>query len=254
MPDAIDLVALQKIPVTTGILPVGGVFRASLVEAKRLIASGKAVKRAEANAAAWDGLRWAGVQVAILASGPSMSDKQATAVHAWRACNSTQRKVIAINTTFRRAPWADVLYACDWQWWDAYHQEAKEIFKGEFWTQAEQSKKKYDIKIIRSRRGKGLSKIPGVIHQGENSGYQAIGLAQQLGAKQIFLLGFDMQGCHWHGPHPGKLNRKNIYSSWLEHFKHLAADCKAAGVEVVNCTPTTALRSFPTKGWAEVFK
>jgi hypothetical protein len=89
----------------------------------------------------------------------------------------------------------------------------------------------------------------GEVNTGQNSGYQAIGLAYQFGAARILLTGFDMQHTagrsHWHGDHPaGMGNAQNIHR-WVRHFAALADDLRAVGVEVVNCTRETALECWP---------
>jgi hypothetical protein len=250
----VDLVALKPVPVSSGTIPAGTEFRATAAEAQAYVAAGVAIERARHIAAGWDGLRWADCSVAILASGPSLSEEQCAAVHAWRMADLARHKVIAINTTFRRAPWADVVYACDWQWWEVYHKEVSDLCSGQFWTQAEESNKRFGVRLIKSRKGQGLSLVQGTIHQGSNSGYQAIGLSHQAGSRQIYLLGYDMSGCHWHGPHPGHLKKENRYADWLVYFQKLAVDCKSHGVNVVNCTQRTSLRSFPMQDWREAFK
>jgi hypothetical protein len=217
---------------------------------------------ASVNARGWNGLLWDGCDVAILASGESLSVQQCEAVRAWRDMSPAFRKVIVINTTFRRAPWADVLYACDAAWWEGrdrtdmpkYVDEAKGRFAGELWTQDTDAAKNYGLKHIRSAPGKGLSRPPGLINQGANGGYQAIGLAYQSGARAAYLLGYDMHGRHWHGQHPGLLHRSNRFDIFLRNFVQLASDVATIeGFEVVNCTPKTALRSFPMRPWQEVF-
>jgi len=73
-------------------------------------------------------------------------------------------------------------------------------------------------------------------------------LAYLLGASKIILLGMDMQKTngesHWHGEHPGDLNRHSPYSKWVKNFDALARDLYDAGVDVVNATRTTALNCF----------
>lgn len=73
-------------------------------------------------------------------------------------------------------------------------------------------------------------------------------LAYVLGAKKMILLGFDMQETggksHWHGNHPGALNRHSPYKSWIPNFERLARDLRDAGVDVVNATRETALNCF----------
>jgi hypothetical protein len=204
------------------------------------------------------GLRWPGAAVVILASGSSLTVAQCEAVRAWRRAQPTitsrPRRVIAINTTFRRAPWADVLYACDETWWRAYHEEARGSFLGELWTQDEQARRYRGVSVVPSRDAPGLSPIPGVVHQGGNSGYQAIGLAVQAGARRIALLGYDYHGPHWHGAHPAGLTNPSddLMARWVGRMVPLADDCARVGVDVVNCTPASALRCFRTASLDDV--
>lgn len=146
------------------------------------------------------------------------------------------------------ALWADVLYACDGEWWDRYFQEVSCSFKGEFWTTSKEASLKYGINHIPGEPNPGLGK-DGVIHYGANGGYQAINLAYLLGASRIVLLGFDMQRTggksHWHGDHPGELNRDCPVSSFAKNFPLLADDLRAVGVDVINSTRETALECFP---------
>ena len=87
-----------------------------------------------------------------------------------------------------------------------------------------------------------------MIHLGQNSGYQAIGLAYHLGASRILLLGYDMQftdgRSHWHGDHPRGMGNANSVDKWARHFPAMAADLSAEGIEVLNCSRQTALTCF----------
>ena len=97
----------------------------------------------------------------------------------------------------------------------------------------------------------GLSFDPGYIHRGASSGYQAINLAVHLGARQIILLGFDMQPTggesHWHGDHPKGLANPtaDTFAAWRRRYATLPPDLETADVEVVNCSRETALTVFP---------
>lgn len=242
-----NLVALKPVPHSAGTIEKGQLFNAAEQHAADLIGSGHAAPAG--SVAAWSGIRWPGATVVILASGPSLTVEQCEAVQVWRksaggAGAAESRRCIAINTTFRRAPWADVLYACDASWWRLYHGEVEAGFIGEKWTQDFEARR--FARHIESRRAPGLGKRPGVIHQGGNSGYQAINLAYQAGARKIILVGFDMHGTHWHGKYENGLpnTQEWLFRQWLANFEQLAADLKAEGVEVVNCTPGSALTCF----------
>ena len=96
--------------------------------------------------------------------------------------------------------------------------------------------------------GEGLCTEPNKLYHGHNSGYQAINLAYQFGAKRIILVGYDMQHTdgktHWHGDHPKSLNNAAGVEKWPKHFTQLAKDLDRVGVEVINCTIQTALTCF----------
>jgi hypothetical protein len=152
---------------------------------------------------------------------------------------------MVVNDNYRLAPWADWLYACDGRWWDVYASDVRAKFAGECWTRDEIAAKRYGLHWIRSSSQPGLSPDNSLIHEGGNSGYQAINLARNFGAKRIVLLGYDMGGPHWFGDHPRELPVLSNYTIFLANFPQLAADLKREGVEVVNCTRKTALDCFP---------
>lgn len=89
---------------------------------------------------------------------------------------------------------------------------------------------------------------PGFIHAGLNSGYQAIGLAYELGAAKIILIGFDMQHTggktHWFGDHPKGLTNAHGIKNWIPGFTALAKGLEFQGIEVINCSIETALTCF----------
>lgn len=110
------------------------------------------------------------------------------------------------------------------------------------------ARQKYGTYWIRHATGAGFSREPDTINGGGNSGYQAVHLAATFGARRIALIGFDMQRTggkeHWHGKHEGKLPNGQGFPRWIRAFSPLADDLRLLGVEVVNCTPTTALHCF----------
>lgn len=255
----IKMRALKDVPSVVGTITAGSQFwetnpdQADVWErtgvAERLKVSAVPGKITEPSPA-WDHYHWQDLAVAILASGESLTAQQCELVKQWRNAG-TGRRVIAINTTFRLAPFADVLYGCDRHWWNAYYEEASAIFKpGQMWTQLEGGAPL--VNAIRSIRAPGLSKTLGVIHQGANGGYQAMGLAVMWGAKKLVLLGFDCKGGHWHGDHPAPMNARLPHDVWLAAYATLAPDLKTAGVEVVNCSPDSAITVFPKGNLIEV--
>jgi hypothetical protein len=126
-------------------------------------------------------------------------------------------------------------------------------YEGQLWTQSidwpENKAEAWGItKLKGNTAGKSLSTDPAVLHTGQNSGFAAVNLAfNNLGAKRIILLGFDMMmegnNRHWFGKHPGTLEVNSCYSDFIKNFQWI--DTKALGIEIWNCTRRTALTCFP---------
>lgn len=114
-------------------------------------------------------------------------------------------------------------------------------------SQLEYFKKKYNLNVITSNSNMGLSTDPTVIHQGSNSGYQAINLAYHMNPTKIILIGYDMQftngKAHWFGEHPDKV--RSSYHAWMIMYASLAEHAKKLGLEIINATTETALTCFP---------
>ena len=140
------------------------------------------------------------------------------------------------------------MYACDKHWWDYHYDKVLKQFKGELWTQHKAWGDAYlpKINVVESSDKPGLSTQDGIIHQGKNSGYQAINLAYMFGADRIILLGYDMtgNGSHWFGKHEGPgLSQSTNYESLISEFNTI--DPPKYGIEIINCTRMTALNCFP---------
>lgn len=180
---------------------------------------------------------WAGETVAILASGPSMSQAVADDVRA------RGLPAIAINSTFRLAPWAAMLYAADPAWWEHRSNVDAHQFAG---LRVSCMRTRGVLYLHPSGRD-GFDPDPAALRHGGNSGYQALHIAVAAGAARVELHGFDMRGCHWHGPHPEGLlvTQPEHYAKWIASFDGLAPLLRAIGVEVVNRTPGSALTCFP---------
>ena len=179
----------------------------------------------------------------LIASGPSLTQSDVDAIRG-------KGTVIAINDNYLLAPWADYLYFCDPKWFQ-WHKDKPEFihFKGQIYTQDKKTAEDNGYTYIESVSAQGLSESPERIHQGSNSGYQAINLAYHLGAEKVILLGYDMQTtdgkAHWFGHHPDKV--VSNHKSFARHFDSLADHAKRLNLEIVNCSRQTALTCFERK-------
>jgi hypothetical protein len=82
----------------------------------------------------------------------------------------------------------------------------------------------YGLRKVTLQKGRDeiLVEEAGAIGWGGNSGFQALNLAVQFGAARIVLVGFDMtrlNGIHWHGPHPSRLNNPSPVSALAAYPK-----------------------------------
>ena len=177
---------------------------------------------------------WPGETVVCVGTGPSLTQADVD------LCRGRTR-VIAVNNAYQVAPWADVLYAADDKWW-SWHKGAP-TFAGLKYTIAPTRRAWPGLVVLRNTGQHGLERDPSGLRTGLNSGYQAIGLAVHLGASRIVLLGYDMMGDHYFGSHPDKT--RPPFAPCLKAFATLPGPLAEAGVEVVNATRRTALKTFP---------
>lgn len=149
--------------------------------------------------------------------------------------------VYVINTSYLLAPWADVLYACDEEWWD-YH---KPEFAGQKWTINVNAAKKYNLNLIgHDSTAKFCDKE--IIATGNNSGFQVINLAYLQGFRRLLLLGYDYKhsGQHWFGKHPQDLGQSHNLKRWIDHINQAAPIMESLGLEVVNCSRDSDINCF----------
>ncbi len=182
---------------------------------------------------------WPGETFVCIATGPSLTADDVN------ACRGRAR-VIAVNDAVRLAQWADVLYACDDRW--VSHYKGVPSFSGPKYSLTANTKKWPAWTKLHNDGVNGLCAEPTGLRTGRNSGYQAINLAVHLGATRILLLGYDMgrhggKG-HFFGEHP-KNWPPSPYHSFLDAFKTIEQPLKDRGIEVVNCSRRTALKTFP---------
>lgn len=157
--------------------------------------------------------------VAVLATGKSLTVKQVEAVR--------HLPCIAVSDAYRLAPWALALVSQDKAWWRVNEPEfAGRKFCGQPWPDTEKVE------------------FSGLISVGTNSGLLAAFVAVEVfKATRVLLLGVDMGGTHFFGPHPAPL--KNTTPQRFEQMKQQFANWKPKGIEVWNCNPASALECYP---------
>ena len=182
----------------------------------------------------------------MAASGPSLTPDVIEAVRA------TGWPVLAVQDAYRAMPWCDVMYGCDVKWWR--HHSPCPDFKGEKWSSHDSGTNdkasyadEFGFRCVRGMAGSVFSTDPDVICYGDCSGFQAINLAILFGATYIVLVGYDMTyrgSGHFFGDHPNGLFQNRNYENFLHNFDK-AANRLPEGVQIINATPGSALKSFP---------
>lgn len=182
---------------------------------------------------------WQGQTVAILASGGSMSPLVAEQV------KQAGIPAIVINTTYQLAPWADMLYAADAEWWEHPSNQIARTFSGLRVSCSVVNG--VDVKLLRNTGQEGYDPDPECVRTGMNSGYQAVHIAMHARASKILLCGMDMRGGHWHGDHPQGLRNVPLehYARYAAKFEHLVKPAEELGIEIINCSPGSAITCFP---------
>lgn len=196
---------------------------------------------------------WRDECVAIVASGPTIKLVNVD-------CLKDRVHVIAIKQTLEKCRWAEIVYGCDAAWWN--HRKGLPEFRGiklSHGTAAIQQFKdirKVSIKMV----DEILVDEPLLVGNGGNSGFQAVNLAIQFGAKNIILIGFDLHdrgGAHWYGRNTawGMNNPMRVnFDRWRNGFDAVKRRIKELDVDVVNVSPDSDLHAFRKQPLDEVLR
>lgn len=218
---------------------------------------------------------WVGETVVMLGGGPSLTAEHFEIVREAHAAGRV--KAIAVNDSYLRAPWADVLYAADADWHATHHIG---VDKSELDMKADEVRERYasfaglrgapEASCLRDERVHILSTksfpiAPTYSMQprsdliaGRNSLHQGLNLAVRAGATRVLLCGCDggprNGATHWHGGHQIRNQAGAIVAKptpeafWDEMRKSFSAaenQLKELGVQVINCSPGSSIDSFP---------
>lgn len=182
---------------------------------------------------------WAGETAFIMGGGSSVAEQPVELLKG--------RRLIVINSSYQRAPWADFLLWCDSRWWFARCDEVSRMFKGRIVTSWPSEDSRL---LVMKRANPPLTRDPAILPMRHTSTTSAIQLAVHLGAKRIVLLGIDQGGSHHHVPHPWPL-KPNAYHHQSEELAGIAPQLSAWGIDVVNASPTSTLTCWPRQPFEE---
>lgn len=187
---------------------------------------------------------WSGDVCALVASGPSLTPEAAAALR-------DKAKIVVVNTSYQRVPFADLLYACDGRWWD-WHKGAADFHGIKVTHDADRAQRYglHRVDLLPSddpRRHRMVMTPKGTLGRGENGAFQALNLLLQCGACRIMLLGVDFCGQRWHGCHPNghQGQAASTLARWRDLFDAQAQALKDMGADVVNLSPVSELTAYP---------
>lgn len=212
--------------------------------------------------------RFEGNTALLIATGPSINDVTYEKI-IWAVKRGIY--VITINNAYQKFNFTHIHVACNDNWWRYYLGNDPLLknltcFK---WTRYKDIAEKYGIYYINSIEKTGLSRDPSLVHINNGSGPMAINIATLSGFKKIILLGHDMKfdenyngrkkevgstPRHFFGEYPKEmqhwpsvkigLSEPGVLDGLIEKYQLMIPDLEDLGVEVVNCTPGSALKCF----------
>lgn len=171
----------------------------------------------------------------LLAPGESLTQAQCDLVRG-------KCKVLAVGDAYRLAPWADALVHNDAHWWQKRPDTVN--FPGLKFT--------VNPNVGHAKR---VAEYDSIVTRASNSGVLGIYCARNLGAKHILLLGYDMHGSHFFGPHTDGLRNTtpSRFATFMTYFDRIQRELLSKeGIQVYNCTPGSALKVFPHRDLEEM--
>jgi hypothetical protein len=188
---------------------------------------------------------WEGQPAFIVAGGPSLIGFDFARLEG--------RRVIAINTSYEKVPFADVLFFGDERWWHWRSDHARK-FAGLIVHAG--GIRDFRIKRMRPVVPGGLALERDCLAFRNTSLSAAINLAVHFGSKRIVLLGVDMKPAadgrtHHHAPHPVK-SREGCWDRQIKDLETMAKPLILRGVEVINANPDSRLAIWPKRALEEV--
>ncbi|MEK9752496.1 MAG: hypothetical protein VW338_04695 [Rhodospirillaceae bacterium] len=180
---------------------------------------------------------WRGEAAFVIVGGPSALTEPIERLEG--------RHVIAVNSSYERAPWAPVVYFSDARWYNWHAARLKQLPARLVTTSAAVHGERLH-RLARVSPPPGLQTSPRALAVRHTSTTGAINLAWHLGADPIVVVGLDLYTAgkvtHHHTPH----RFPTTPAAWLKHLgdlEHQAKALAAVGAQVFVTNP--ASRAVP---------
>ena len=175
------------------------------------------------------------------------------------AQDAGKAKIIVINDAFLWVPKAWALYGADYRWWRARAADVSRSFIENKFTVDESAVAEFHLKFVNCedlhKPMPGLSQSMDSVRHGYSSGFQAMHLARNLGAKKIILLGYDYGATgQSHAAPAAFAYATSDFMTMVQAFNLVAPALHNEGVYVVNATRESALGCFDKKSLREALE
>lgn len=192
----------------------------------------------------------------IIGTGPGLTKEQM--ILAKKAQLENNAVLFGVNHAYRFG--LDVFLACNWEYYREFWGELKN-YSCDKWTWHKPTADKYGIKYVEGKWLPGLSTDKNYIHYHHGSGPQIVNIALHYGAKEMYLIGWDMR-------YPGKVDNRTYtakrhyfgeYPKALQHWPQTGPNGEFTGlieemetikpedydIQIYNCTKGSALKCYP---------
>jgi len=188
--------------------------------------------------------------VYIIGGGPSLKDFN------WKKLED--KNTIGCNSAFRKGSRVcNICFFSDPKWFEEFYKELLKI-DGKVVTPHPRMKNNSEDWLYVMERGIKKGLYDDRLCYGGNSGCGAINLAFLMGAKRVFLLGFDCKADennkpNWHNWQI-ETTKPDIYPKFLKGFEALAKALPEVfpECEIINLTPNSAIPFFPFNTFRKV--
>ena len=168
--------------------------------------------------------------------------------------------VIAVNNAFFLHDWMSFCWFGDERWF-LYNEEKFKGTIGLLSTCNLQFMSHPKISCFPRRKLQGIESEFPFVSWNRNSGGSAINVAYHFGAKQIYLVGFDMKVSsdgqnNFHNDHLARWSVEGYdpYPGFIKCFNKIAEDAKTLGIEIINTNPDSALECFKKVSFQSLFE
>lgn len=186
----------------------------------------------------------------IIAGGPSVTGEDVEQLRG--------RHVIAINSSYTAAPFADYLFFGDARWWLEYGDKLG-TFAGNIVTAADEVDDERLLHLRKVKPPPALSIDTSSVAMNRTSLQGAINFAVHLGSKRVVLLGADMRPAkegrrtHHHDPYPEKWRiGPGCWDVQMAQLKMMMVPLRNLGVDVINTSMNSRINWWPKVPLADV--